>query len=250
MKLAYAIFPVLLATAFGAQAAEKVTVFAAASLKDVMEAAETAFEAQADADIVVSLAASSALAKQIEQGAPAHVFISADQKWMDYISERGLTDTATQMIVARNSLVVAVAANSARTGDIATILGSEKFSMGDPAGVPAGKYAQAALEKLGLWQTVKANAVFAENVRAALAFVDKGELPAAIVYGSDVFVDGKVKTAATFDPLTHPEIIYPAAVLKDSSDTAKAFVAFLSGEAGQRIIVEKGFKPAKPSPSQ
>lgn len=247
MKLIMTMIAALLAMASGASSAEKVAVFAAASLKDVMAAAETAFEAQNGADVVVSLAASSALAKQIEEGAPAAVFISADQKWMDYVTEKGLADAATQVIMARNSLVVAVAADSTLSGEIATILGNEKFAMGDPTGVPAGRYAQAALEKLGLWEVVKLNAVFAENVRAALAFVDKGELPAAIVYGSDVFVDKKVKVAAAFDAGTHPDIVYPAAALKDSGDQAAAFVNFLSSPEGQKLFVDKGFLPANPS---
>lgn len=247
MKLIMTMIAALLAMTASASSAEKVAVFAAASLKDVMLAAEAAFEAQTGTDVVVSLAASSALAKQIEEGAPVAVFISADQKWMDYVTEKGLADAATKVIIARNSLVVAVPADSTPTGDIGTILGNQKFAMGDPTGVPAGRYAKAALEKLGLWETVKPNAVFAENVRSALAFVDKGELPAAIVYGSDVFVDDKVRAAVAFDPATHPDIVYPAAALKGSDEHAASFIAFLSSPAGQKLFVDKGFLPANPS---
>ncbi len=227
-------------------AADKITVFAAASLKDVMEQAAKDFKADTGTEVTVSLAASSALAKQLEAGAPAQVFISADEKWMDYIQEKGLIDPATRATVARNELVIAVAAGSALTGDAAAVLGKDKFAMADPENVPAGKYGKASLEKLGLWEGIKGNAVYAENVRAALAFVDKGELNAAIVYASDAFVDKNVKAALVFDPDTHPAIVYPAAVVKDGGEPAKAFAAFLSGEKGQKLFVDKGFKPAKP----
>ncbi len=227
-------------------AADKITVFAAASLKDVMEQAANDFKVETGTEVTVSLAASSALAKQLEAGAPAQVFISADEKWMDYVQEKNLIDPATRAIVARNELVIAVAAGSALTGEAAAVLGNEKFAMADPENVPAGKYGKASLEKLGLWKGVQGNAVYAENVRAALAFVDKGELNAAIVYASDAFVDKNVKVALVFDPSTHPAIVYPAAVVKDGGEPAKAFVAFLSGEKGQKLFVDKGFKLAKP----
>ncbi len=229
-----------------AVADDKITVFAAASLKDVMEAAANDFKAETGVDVIVSLAASSALAKQLEEGAPAQVFISADEKWMDHVQDKGLIDLATRTIVARNELVIAVAAGSALAGDAAAFLVNDKFAMADPENVPAGKYAKASLEKLGLWDGLKSNAVYAENVRAALTFVDKGELNAAIVYASDAFVDKQVKVALVFDPLTHPAIVYPAAVMKDGGEAAKAFVAFLSGVKGQKLFVDKGFKPAKP----
>ncbi len=238
---------VMLAFAAGQSlAAEKITVFAAASLKDVMDQAASDFKADTGTEVTVSLAASSALAKQLEQGAPAQVFISADEKWMDYVEEKNLTVPSTRAIVARNELVLAVASGSPLTGDVAAVLGKDKFAMADPENVPAGKYAKASLQKLGLWDGLKDNAVYAENVRVALAFVDKGELNAAIVYASDAFVDKSVNVAHVFDPATHPAIVYPAAVMKDGGEQAKAFVAFLSGEKGQKLFVDKGFKPANP----
>lgn len=238
---------ICLALAVGqAIAADKITVFAASSLKDVMEQAANNFKADTGTEVIVSLAASSALAKQLEAGAPAQVFISADEKWMDYVQQKNLIDPATRAVVARNELVIAIAAGSALTGDAAAFLGQDKFAMADPENVPAGKYGKASLEKLGLWEGLQGNAVYTENVRAALAFVDKGELNAAIVYASDAFVDKNVKVALVFDPATHPAIVYPAAVMKDGGEPAKAFVTFLSGEKGQKLFVDKGFKPAKP----
>jgi molybdate transport system substrate-binding protein len=227
-------------------AADKITVFAAASLNDVLAAAANDFKTETGTEVIVSLAASSALAKQLEEGAPAQVFISADEKWMDYVQDKGLIDPVSRVIVARNELVIAVAAASKLEGDAAAILGTEKFAMGDPENVPAGKYGKASLEKLGLWEFLKGNAVYAENVRAALAFVDKGELNAAIVYASDAFVDKSVKAALVFDPATHPAIVYPAAVMKDGGAQAMSFIDFLSGEKGQKLFVDKGFKPASP----
>ena len=241
----FAIAALFAASSLNALAGEKITVFAAASMKDALEQAASDFKAETGTQVTLSLAASSALAKQLEQGAPANLFISADEKWMDYVQEKSLIDPASRAIVARNDLVIAVPADSTVNGDIAAVLGKDKFAMGDPAGVPAGKYAQSALEKLGLWEGIKGNAVYADNVRSALAFVTKKELNAGIVYTSDAFVDKGVKVAVTFPADSHPAIVYPAAVTKDGGADAKAFLDWLAGEKGQAILVAKGFKPAK-----
>lgn len=230
--------------AFQAYAAEKITVFAAASLKDVMETAAADFKTDTGNEVVVSLGASSALAKQIEAAAPAQVFISADEKWMDYVAKLKLIKDDSRKIVARNELVIAVAKTDTVEGDAAAILGKGKFAMGDPASVPAGIYAQASLTSLGVWDSLKPSAVFAENVRAALAFVDKGELPSAIVYASDVAVAEKLRTAYTFPKGSHPDIEYPAAVLVNAPSAANDFVEFLLSEKGQAIFKAKGFLPA------
>jgi molybdate transport system substrate-binding protein len=241
-KLVYAAVLVLFAAAHSAASAEKVTVFAAASMKDALEDIAEVYKADTGNELVVSLGASSALAKQIEAGAPADVFISADVKWMDYVADKKLIKEDTRKNIAGNTLVIAVAKDSAAAGDAAAVLGTAKFAMGDPAGVPAGKYAQAALTKLGLWEGLKANAVFAENVRAALAFVEKGEVPAAIVYGSDVHaVVGKLKAALEFPADSHEPIVYPAAATVSAKAEGAAFIAYLAGEKGQKALADNGF---------
>jgi molybdate transport system substrate-binding protein len=231
-------------SAIPSHAAEKITVFAAASLKDALDDAVKIYQADSGNEVVVSLGASSALAKQIEAGAPADVFISADEKWMDWVNERKLINADTRKIIARNTLVIAVGKDSAATGDAGAVLGTGKFAMGDPGNVPAGIYGQAALTKLGLWDSLKANAVFAENVRAALAFVDKGEVPAAIVYGSDVYVSKNVKTAFEFPADSHPAIEYPAAATAKANAAAAGFIDFLAGEKGQKALTDNGFLTA------
>ena len=235
---------ILLVSTASSQAAEKITVFAAASLKDVLDDAVKIYQTDTGSEVVVSLGASSALAKQIEAGAPADVFISADEKWMDWVNERKLINADTRKIIARNTLVIAVGKDSAATGDAGAVLGTAKFAMGDPSNVPAGIYGQAALTSLGLWDALKGNAVFAENVRAALAFVDKGEVPTAIVYGSDVFVSKNLKTAFEFPEGSHPAIEYPAATTAKANAAAAGFIDFLAGEKGQKILTDNGFLTA------
>ena len=224
-----------------ANAAEKVTVFAAASMKDVLDAAVADFKAKGGSDVVVSLAASSVLAKQVEAGAPANIFISADLDWMDYLDERNLIDKDSRRIIAGNALVIAAAEKG--SGDV-ELLQQGRFAMGDPSNVPAGKYGKAALESLGAWSDVEKNAVFTENVRVALEFVRKGEVSAAIVYASDRAAAPGLVEAYRFPANSHNPIVYPAAAIGTVTPETKAFLDYLSGEAGQAIISEKGFVPA------
>lgn len=224
-----------------ANAADKVTVFAAASMKDVLDAAVADYKAKGGGEVVVSLAASSVLAKQVEAGAPANVFISADLDWMDYLAERNLIDKDSRRIIAGNALVIAAAEKGA--GD-AEVLKQGRFAMGDPSNVPAGKYGKAALESLGIWADVEKNAVFTENVRVALEFVRKGEVKAAIVYASDRASAPGLVEAYRFPATSHKPILYPAAALGTVTPEAKSFLDYLSGEAGQAIISQKGFVPA------
>lgn len=221
-----------------AGAAERITIFAAASLKDVMDRAIPAFEVQSDVEAVVSLAASSVLARQIDAGAPADVFISADMEWMDWVAERGRIDEGSRRVVAGNTLVIV--AKDAGNGDPTALL-EGRFAMGDPSHVPAGRYAEAALSSLGLWEEVRRQAVFGENVRIALELARRGEVKAAIVYGSDQkAADGLVR-AYTFPEESHPAIVYPAAVTASAKPEARAFLDFLSSEEGQAIFEELGF---------
>ncbi|MFC6489137.1 molybdate ABC transporter substrate-binding protein [Nitratireductor sp. GCM10026969] len=227
-----------------AAAAESLTIFAAASMKDAMDRAAPAFEAESGVEVVVSLAASSVLARQIEAGAPADVYISADQEWMDWLSERELVRPDGIRTVAANALVIASSADAGQTArDPADLLGRERFAMGDPSHVPAGRYAKAALEGLGLWEAVREHAVYAENVRVALELARRGEVRAAIVYGSDEKAVEGLLRAYTFPPESHPPILYPAAATPEAGPEAQAFIDFLAGPAGQEIFRDLGFAP-------
>lgn len=228
---------------FPAVAAEKITVFAAASMKDVIDAAAAKFKAENGTEVTASFAASSVLAKQIEASAPAAIFISADQDWMNYVQERKLIDNDSRIVIAGNALVIA-GAKDAKPMQALDILKAGRFSMGDPSNVPAGKYGKAALEKLGIWGDVSANAVFAENVRVALQYVSRGEVNAGIVYASDRAQVPELTEIYRFPASSHAPIVYSAALVGTATPEATAFLAFLRSDAGQAIITEKGFVPA------
>lgn len=229
-----------------AWAAEQVTVFAAASMKDVIEEAAKQFKEKDGIEVVSSFAASSVLAKQVEAGAPAAIFISADLDWMDYLQERKLIEDGSRVVIAGNALVIATQKDKAEA-DVEKLLGSARFAMGDPSNVPAGKYGKAALEHLNIWSKVEGNAVFTENVRVALQYVSRDEVNAAIVYASDRAVAPDLVEAYRFPADSHKPILYPAALIKGASDEAKAFLAFLESDAGQAIIADKGFVRAAES---
>jgi molybdate transport system substrate-binding protein len=218
-----------------------ITVFAAASMKDVLEHSAKEYLAAHGVAVVFSFASSSILARQIQAGAAADAFISADEEWMDWLAERDLIQTNSRTVITGNTLVIAAApANTAREDPSELV--ADRFAMGDPAHVPAGRYAQSALETLGLWERVRPNAVLAENVRVALEYARRGEVGAAIVYGSDLQVAPDLTAAYVFPPESHPPITYPAAVVADGSDKAADFIDFLSAEAGQRIFALYGFE--------
>ena len=195
--------------------------------------------------VALSYAASSALAKQIENGAPADMFISADLDWMDYLDQRKLLRPGTRMNLLRNRLVLIAPAESRLQVEIKAgfaldkLLGGGKLSMADPDSVPAGKYGKSALEKLGAWSAVERRVARGDNVRTALNFVARGEAPLGIVYETDAFAEKKVRVIARFPQDAHPAIIYPAAALAGSKHAATpAFLNYLkSGEA--RAIFEK-----------
>src|SRR6202046_3329554 len=207
-----------LAGATGAVAADSgktVLVFGAASLTDVLDELGRAFTAQTQGQVKSSLAASSALAKQIEAGAPADVFFSADLEWMDYLQQRDLLRPGSRHDVVLNRLVLIapvaskVSVKIAPGFDLLKALGDGKLATGDPDSVPVGKYAHTALEKLGVWDSVSSRIVRAENVRSALAFVARGEAPLGIVYRTDALAEKKVRIVAEFPADTHPPITYP-----------------------------------------
>jgi molybdate transport system substrate-binding protein len=236
-----------LAAPAAARAAE-ILVFAAASLKNALDEAAASYEAETGDEVKISYAASSALAKQIEQGAPAHVFVSADLDWMDYLDQRDLIARDSRANLLRNSIVL-VAPKDAATGDIALAPGLDlapalgpdgRLAVADVAAVPAGKYGKAALEHLGAWSGVEGRLAQAENVRAALALVSRGEAPLGIVYRTDAAADPNVKVVGTFPEGSHPPIVYPVALTAEGR-AAAPFLAFLKGPAAKAAFERQGF---------
>ncbi|WP_439629673.1 molybdate ABC transporter substrate-binding protein [Shinella sp.] len=245
---AFAAFPLALPAA----AAEKVTVFAAASLKNALDAANAAWSKETGNETTVSYAASSALAKQIEAAAPADLFISADLAWMDYVAEKKLIKDDTRVNLLGNRIVLVAPKDKASTVeikegfDLAGLVGDGKLAMGAVETVPAGKYGKAALEKLGVWSSVEGKVAGAESVRAALALVSRGEAPYGIVYQTDAAADPGVAVVGTFPEDSHPPIIYPVAILNESkSAAAAAYLDFLKSEKAAPFFTEQGFSILK-----
>jgi molybdate transport system substrate-binding protein len=245
---------VVLSTAFAPSVANAadVTVFAAASLKEAMDDQARQFEAATGNKVIVSYGGSNALAKQIESGAPADIFISADLDWMDYLDQRKLLTSNTRYNLLRNSLVLIAPVSSTSTLKIgpnfglAAALGSEKLAMANPDSVPAGKYGKSALEFLGVWSAVEKQVARAENVRAALVLVSRGEAPFGIVYRTDALADKGVKVVDTFPPGSHPAIVYPVAQVADSKSTAaRALLDFLRAAPGRPAWEKYGFGVAQ-----
>jgi molybdate transport system substrate-binding protein len=243
------LFAWLLAACFisGLAAADEkpVLVFDAASLTNVIDDLSKAFTDMTHVPVKSSPAASSALAKQIEAGAPADVFFSADLEWMDYLDRKKLLKPGTRHNVVGNALVLIAPADSTVAVKLkkGVDFGSGKIATGDPDSVPVGKYAKMALEKLGAWDKVSGQIVRAENVRAALAFVARGEAPLGIVYKTDALAEKKVRIVAEFPEDTHPPITYPIAVTTHGGATAQQFVDFMRTTAAGEIFKKYGFQP-------
>ena len=221
-------------------------VLAAASMQDSMSAAADAFAATGHSRPVLSFAASSALARQVESGAPADLFVSADREWMDSVEAAGRVQPDTRRDLAGNTLVLVAPANGTRSAALTVpgltrALGSGRLAMADPASVPAGKYARSALETLGLWNRVASRVASAENVRAALALVERGEAPLGIVYRTDAMASKKVRVVATVPLSCHPPIVYPAALLRGAKPEAVSFYRFLFSREGRTIFARHGF---------
>ncbi len=242
----------LLTPAVAQEAARsELLVFAAASLTNVLGELARSYEQQGGSRVKLSFAASSVLARQIEAGGKADVFVSADQEWMDYLAERKLIDGATRQDLVGNRLVLIAPADSkvelaiAPGFRLAEALGDGRLATGDPDTVPVGRYARAALTKLGAWQSVAARLVRAENVRAALTYVARGEAPLGIVYATDAQIDQKVRVVATFPDNSHAPITYPAAATASAAADAARFLAFL-GSADAAVVWKKyGFVEIK-----
>jgi molybdate transport system substrate-binding protein len=238
------------APAADAAAPPALVVFAAASLTDALDAVNAAFSAQAHIQVKASYAASSVLAKQIEAGAPADVLFSADREWMDHAEQHHVLRPGSRRDVLGNDLVLIAPADSALQLKIApgfalaASLGEWRLACADPDSVPAGLYARAALVKLGVWDSVQARLARAENVRAALAYVARGEAPLGIVYGTDAQADKRVRVVDVFPEDTHPPIVYPAAATANAQGSAQAYLDFLAGPAAQEIFRRYGFRAA------
>ena len=228
--------------------ADQVTVLAAASLTDVLGQIDGDFQKQSGNTVKAAFGGSSALAKQLEAGAPADLFISADVPWMDYVAKANLIDPSSRSNLLGNHLVLVAPADSTASVtidqnlDLAGMLKGGKLSVADTNAVPAGKYAKASLTKLGMWDKVENSLAQAENVRAALALVERGEAPLGIVYQTDAAV-AKVKVIGTFPDDSHPPIIYPVALTVQGakSDAAKAYLAYLKSDAAKAVFQKAGF---------
>jgi molybdate transport system substrate-binding protein len=230
--------------------AQELTVFAAASLTDAMKDISAKWVAAGHKALVLSFGASSTLARQIEQGAPANVFASADEKWMDYLAQKNLIAADTRKDLLGNDLVLVVPADKplhVTLGpgfNLLALLGpSGRLAVGDPAHVPVGIYAQQALKKLGWWDGVASRLAPTPDVRAGLLLVERGEAPAGIVYATDAAASKAVMVAGTFPPGSHDPVSYPFAVVK-SGDTpeARALMTFLTGPQARAVFVQRGFK--------
>ena len=235
-------------TAARAQDDAGLTVFAAASLKEALDEAAAAYRKQTGVPVRVSYAASSALARQIEQGAPADVFFSADLEWMDYLQKRNRLDVATRRSLLGNRLVlIAPRASKARVdlnrpATLLAALGGGRLAIGQTRTVPAGKYAKASLESLSLWSGVRPRLAESESVRAALMLVARGETPLGIVYASDAKAEPGVRVVATFPEDSHPPIVYPVAALRGArAAQATRFVQWLASPDADALFTKRGF---------
>ena len=234
--------------------AEPLTVFAAASLTDGMQDAARLWVAQGHAAPRFSFAASSTLARQIEQGAPANLFASADLAWMAYATQRHLMADGSVRTLLGNALVLVEPKDRLRPVsigpgfDLAAILGANgRLAVGDPSNVPAGIYAQQALTRLGIWPATQPHLAPSDSVRSALLLVERGEVPAGIVYATDAAVAPGVAVAGVFPESSHDPIVYPFGVVR-AGDTAeaRAFLAFLAAPEGLAVFMRRGFVPAPP----
>jgi len=251
------LWPCLVACALLAAAREScaderqpgIIVFGAASLTNVLQDLGDAFSKETRVPVKFSFAASSALARQIENGAPADVFFSADLDWMDYLEARDLIQRQSRHDIVGNRLVLIAPLDStimlkiAPGFALAAALGKSRLATGDPDSVPVGRYARSALENLGVWKEVGDRLIRADSVRAALAFVDRGEAPLGIVYETDALIDKNVRVVDVFPADSHLPIVYPIALTAVARPEAARFIAFVRGPAGDAAFKAYGFIP-------
>lgn len=232
-------------------AAENITVFAAASLTNALQDIASDYEKGKDVKIVSSFASSSTLARQIEQGAPADLFISADQQWMDYASEKKTIDNGSRVTLLGNDLVLVAPTaskpqpvNISKTTDWKSLLKGQRLAVGDPDHVPAGIYAKEALQNLGAWEQLAPVMARSNSVRAALALVERDETPYGIVYGSDAIASKKVTVVGIFPKESHKPVEYPLAIVTDHNNArVKAFYDYLKGPEAAAVFKKYGFAP-------
>jgi len=226
-------------------------VFAAASTTNAVGEAGKLFESKTGIKVVNSFASSSTLAKQIAQGAPAHVFVSANVKWMDYLEKEEAIEKATRFNLLRNRLVLIAPSaspqekiNLSETTDLVALLGDSRLAMGDPDHVPAGIYARQAMTSLGMWPVLEKKIAAAANVRAALALVESGESSLGVVYATDAAITDKVKVLALFPLESHPPIVYPVAEVKGQKNPAAGrYLEFLKSAEAAAVFTKYGFQP-------
>lgn len=247
-KLAAVLFAIAALARPAHAAQDTIIVYAAASLTNALQDIDRAWTKQTGTAVKESFASSSTLARQIEAGAPAQVFISADTKWMDYLAQKGLV--ANEVTLLGNELVLVAPADSSlrlqRIGpdtDWQQLLGRDgRLAVGDPDHVPAGIYAEESLKQLGAWSLLEPRLARAEDVRGALALVERGDAPLGIVYATDARIDAKVKTVGTFPADSHSPIVYPAAEVKGAdSAPARDYFNFLHSAAARAIFARYGF---------
>jgi len=231
----------------GGETPDSITVFAASSLTDVLQDLASAYTKETGSKVDLSFAASSTLARQIESGAHADVFFSADQEWMDYLAQRGLIQKLSRHDLLGNHLaLVAPLANGIQLRikpkfPLLAALNGGRLATGDPDSVPVGRYARSALTNLGVWNEVADHLVRTDNVRSALAFVARGEAPLGIVYETDARIDKRVRIVDLFPESSHPPISYPIALTNTAGAKAASFVEFLRGPAGAAAFEKCGF---------
>ncbi|CND97992.1 molybdate ABC transporter substrate-binding protein [Yersinia nurmii] len=248
----WAVGAVVVATLSGqAAAAENITVFAAASLTNALQDISSQYHKEKNVDVVASYASSSTLARQIEQGAPADLFISADQQWMDYAIDKKQIVDNTRYTLLGNELVL-IAPKDSKMDKISIdkqtewkkLLDGGRLAVGDPDHVPAGIYAKEALEYLGAWTTLSPEMARANNVRSAMALVERAEAPLGIVYGSDAIASNKVKVVGVFPEQSHKPVEYPMAIVKGHENaTVSAFYDYLKGPEAAAVFKRYGFTP-------
>lgn len=242
------VFAASAAASFAGEPA-RVVVFAAASMTEAVQALADRFAARSGVTVLPSFAASSALARQIENGAPADVYISADQRWMDRLAGQRLIDADSRCELARNRLVLIAPKDStlaltiAPGFPLAAALGDARLAIGDPDHVPAGIYGRQALERLGVWRTVENRLVRSVDVRAALALVARGEVPAGVVYATDAAIGGQVRVVDTFPAASHDPIVYPVGRTAATQNPAAGdFLAFITSDEGRAVLAGYGFE--------
>ena len=226
--------------------AATVTVFAAASMREALDDAASAFERSSGHKVRASYGASSALARQIEEGAPAELFLCADADWMSYLVARNLVEAPPRNLLSNSLVLIAPASEPSKLRiaegfALADALGRGRLAIADPGSVPAGKYARASLERLRVWESVRGRLAPAENVRAAMALVARGEAPFGIVYSTDALAEPRVAVVDTFPAASHPAIVYPLAVVQGAPRSAREFARFLASPEALEIFRRRGF---------